>query len=185
MVGPHVFVVPGYTFRSYMHRPNFYWVSRPDFVALSSANFGYYDSYVRFGFYFNFYDNNPWGVRNHILVTRNYRKHYRNRYHSRRYYRHHKRVMAGHRHAMERVRNVRHKRNTYRSHGHHRNVSYRNSNSHRRYRPVKRSSYTAARTVKHRAHSGTYGSSDSGRTRRLKSTSRRHVTVTKRTAKHH
>jgi hypothetical protein len=50
---------------------------------------------------------------------------------------------------------------------------------------VKRSHYSAAQKVKHRAQSRTYGRAHSGRSGHVKSKSRRHVTVTKRTAKRH
>lgn len=87
LAGPNVFVVPALTFRTYMNRPNFHWSSRNDFIALSAVNFPYYDSYVRFGYYFSYYDNNPWSIGNHVHVTRNYRNYYTGRHKNSRYYR--------------------------------------------------------------------------------------------------
>lgn len=140
LVGPRVFVVPALTFRRYMHRHNFSWASRADFIALSAVHFPYYDSYVRFGYYFDYYDHNPWCVRNHLHVTRNYRKYYRDRSRSKRYYRHLTRISPHQSRAMERARHFRkhrsanrhdahtYRENTYRKNQ--RNVSRRYSSEH-------------------------------------------------------
>lgn len=112
LVGPNVFVVPALTFRHYMNRPNFHWSSRNDFIALSAVNFPYYDSYVRFGYYFSYYDNNPWSIGNHVHVTRNYRNYYTGRHKNSRYYRNMSQVNARRTGEMKRVSH--HSQNRYR-----------------------------------------------------------------------
>jgi len=137
LVGPNVFVVPGLTFRNYLHRPNIHWLSRADFIAISAVNFPYYDSYVRFGYYSDYYDHNPWSLGNHLLVTRNYRTYYRDRSRSKRYYRHLNSISAHQSRAMERVRNFRNNRQTRNTYGRsgqtyqrsQRNASQRNSSA--------------------------------------------------------
>lgn len=112
LVGPNTFVVPALTFRAYEHRPNFVWVGNNDFVALSAANLSYYDSHVRFNYYFRYYDQNPYNVRNHVRVTRNYRKFYKNRRTSKRYNRSRTSVIASRDKSMKRARVLRSKRSS-------------------------------------------------------------------------
>lgn len=164
LVGPHVFVVPGFTFRDYIHLPNFHWVSNSDFIALSAVHFPYYDSHVRFNYYNSYYDHNRWSQRNHILVTRNYRKYYQNRHSSKRYSRHMSRVRTHQARAMERARHLRHspqrqKVNIHKSRSNYRNVYQ------KRYKPVNRTSYRTARDFKHRAKSSKVSRSRSGYSR--------------------
>ncbi len=152
LVGPHTFVVPGYTFRAYMDRPNFHWVPRESFISLSAVSLPYYDSHVRFNYYSSYYDSNPWSIMNHYRVTRNYRKHYNCRHRSKRYYRNQRRVMS-HRHRhMGEARRLRTKhKGHYRgnSHGysghdsHYRDHRYDKSRSHR---------YEKRRVKKHRRY---------------------------------
>lgn len=191
LVGPNVFVVPGLTFRNYLHRPNFHWMPRADFIAMSAVNFPYYDSYVRFGYYFDYYDHNPWCVRNHLLVTRNYRTYYRDRHRSKRYYRHLNSISAHQSRAMERARNFRSNRHSYRQNertyrGSQRNTSHRYSseqirrnggNNYRNYKASERFKRSTGRSSTSYRSSGRRGN-DSGTSRRNYKSSR--VTVKKR-----
>ncbi len=85
LVGPNVFVIPAYTFRAYMERPNFHWAGQNEFVALSAIKMPFHDSFARFNYYFSYYDDNRFSPRNHIRVTRNFRKYYKKRFSSKRY----------------------------------------------------------------------------------------------------
>ena len=189
LVGPNVFVVPALTFRGYMHRPNYHWASRADFIALSAVYFPYYDSYVRFGYYFDYYDHNPWCVSNHLLVTRNYRTYYTNRNRSRQYYRHLNRISAHQSRAMDRARHFRNNRYTFRQNertyqGSRGNASHRYSGKqiHRNSEQIRRN-YQAAERFKRSI--GRSSGSYRGAGRDHYSTSRRNyknnrVTVRKR-----
>lgn len=164
LVGPHVFVVPGLTFRDYIHLPNFHWVSRPDFIALSAVHFPYYDSYVRFNYYFSYYDHNPWSLRNHILVTRNYRKYYHNRHGNKRYHHDLSRVRAQQAQAMERARHLRHNPQRQNVTIHKNSSNYRNVYQ-KRYKPVNMTGYRTSQSFKHRVKSPTISRSRSGYSR--------------------
>jgi len=94
LVGQSTFVVPAYTFRSYMHRDNFEWLSRSAFIALSMGGLDYYDSFLRFGFYFDFFDNYRWDQRHHRHLRSNFRNYYNGRRSHRHYSRNRTRIMS-------------------------------------------------------------------------------------------
>ncbi len=108
LMGARIFVIPGHRFRMHLHRPNFRWVSRADFIALSCMDFGYYDSYVRFNYYYDYYHRHGCSWNNHYDISRRYRRYYRNRNnHHRDYYRHKNQVMKRRAKAIKRARHLR------------------------------------------------------------------------------
>ncbi|MCP4220687.1 MAG: hypothetical protein GY765_39030 [bacterium] len=97
LIGRQVYIVPGFKFRRSMHRSNFYAVPKADFIYYSCGSMDYYDSYMRFGFFNDYYYNNPWSYRRHRHVCSDYYGYYGNRRNSRSYYRLQRKVMRGYR----------------------------------------------------------------------------------------
>jgi hypothetical protein len=79
LVGDITFVVPAYTFRAYLHRHNFVLVPRTRFISLSCRGLDYYDSYLRFNFYFDFYNRYKWNQGLHHQLRRDFRSYYNSR----------------------------------------------------------------------------------------------------------
>ncbi len=79
LVGDITFMVPAYTFRAYLHRHNFVWVPRTRFISLSCGGLDYYDNYLRFNFYFDFYNRSKWNRGHHHQLRRDFRSYYNNR----------------------------------------------------------------------------------------------------------
>jgi hypothetical protein len=79
LVGDITFVVPAFTFRAYLHRHNFVLVPRTRFISLSCCGLDYYDSYLRFNFYFNFYNRSKWYRGHHYQLRRDFRSYYNSR----------------------------------------------------------------------------------------------------------
>ncbi|MCP4213612.1 MAG: hypothetical protein GY765_03100 [bacterium] len=132
LIGRQVYIVPGFKFRRSMHRSNFYEVAKDDFVYYSCGSMNYYDSYMRFGFFNDYYYNNPWSCRNHRHVCSDYYGYYGNRRNSRSYYRLQKKVLRGY-HRLER----KHR------HSHHR--GYVKRSKHRSFRDSARRKYRSER----------------------------------------
>ena len=106
LVGNMTFVVPAYTFRRYLPRHNFVWVPQTRFISLSCGGLDYYDNYLRFNFYSDFYHRHRWDRRYHTQVRRDFRKYYTGRHHNRWYQKNRRQIMA------QRERTVRHSRNS-------------------------------------------------------------------------
>jgi hypothetical protein len=79
LVGDITFVVPAYTFRAYLHRHNFVLVPRTRFISLNCCGLDYYDSYLRFNFYFDFYNRSKWTQGHHYQFRRDFRSYYNSR----------------------------------------------------------------------------------------------------------
>jgi hypothetical protein len=79
LVGDMIFVVPAYTLSPYLHRHNFVWVPRTRFISLSCGSLDYYDSYLRFNFYFDFYTRSKWSSGHHHQLRRDFRSYYNSR----------------------------------------------------------------------------------------------------------
>jgi hypothetical protein len=93
LVGDTTFVVPAYIFRPYLHRHNFVWVPRTRFITLSCCGLDYYDSYLRFNFYFDFYNRSRWNRRYHRKLRQDFRRYYTNRRHNKWYHTNRPRIM--------------------------------------------------------------------------------------------
>ena len=81
-IGNVTFVVPSYQFRPYMHRHNFFMVPRSRFISLSCGGLDYYDNYLRFNFYFDFFNSHRWDRKYYHTLRYDYRKYYNNRHHN-------------------------------------------------------------------------------------------------------
>jgi len=79
LVGDIIYVVPAYTLSPYLHRHNFVWVPRTRFISLSCGGLDYYDSYLRFNFYFDFYNRSKWSRGHHHQLRRDFRSYYNSR----------------------------------------------------------------------------------------------------------
>jgi len=79
LAGDMTFVVPAFTFRAYLHRHNFVLVPRTRFISLSCCGLDYYDSYLRFNFYFDFYNRSTWYQGHHHQLRRDFRSYYNSR----------------------------------------------------------------------------------------------------------
>lgn len=93
LVGDITFVVPAYTFRAYLHRHNFVWVPRTRFISLSCCGLDYYDSHLRFNFYFDFYNRSKWNRNHHRQLRRDFRSYYNGRKQQKWYHKNRQRVM--------------------------------------------------------------------------------------------
>lgn len=93
LVGNVTFVVPAYTFRPYLHRHNFVLVPRTRFISISCCGLDYYDSYLRFNFYFDFYNRSKWYNGHHHRLRRDFRSYYKGRKHQKWYHKNRQRVM--------------------------------------------------------------------------------------------
>lgn len=110
LVGQNTYVVPVHIFRRYTNRAHFVWVPRARFISLSSIGLDYYDNYLRFNYYFDYYNRSRWN-RKHIRGLRqNFKKYYRGRHHTKWYQKNRPRVMKQ-RHLKRRG-----YKNTYRTH---------------------------------------------------------------------
>ena len=82
LVGDMTFVVPGYTFRSYLARRNFVLVPQTRFITLSCGGLDHYDSSLRFNFYVDFYNRHRWGQGYHTQLRRDFSKYYTGRHYN-------------------------------------------------------------------------------------------------------
>jgi hypothetical protein len=76
LVNDMTFVVPEYTFRSYLPRRNFLGVPQSRFITLSCCGLDYYNSSLRFNFYYGFYNRHRWDQKYHYQMRRDFRKYY-------------------------------------------------------------------------------------------------------------
>ncbi|MDY0297725.1 MAG: hypothetical protein RB296_10445 [Acidobacteriota bacterium] len=93
LVGPRIFVIPIHELNHIWHRLRWSLVSMDRFIHLSCYGLPYYDSYVRFNYYYNHYRSYRYDrYRNHWLRDR-YRRYFHNRRFDRDYYRYRGRVL--------------------------------------------------------------------------------------------
>jgi len=121
-LGNITFVIPAYEFRPYLHRRNFVMVPRNRFISLSCGRLDYYDNYLRFNFYFDFFNHYRWNRKHHRRLRTDYRNYYSHR-HQNSWYKKNRRIVMKER--LARPHNSRpygsysssHSRNRYKSYG--------------------------------------------------------------------
>ena len=109
LVGNTTFVVPAYTFRHYVPRRNFVLVPQTRFISLSCCGLDYYDNYLRFNFYVDFYNHHRWDQRYHYQMRRDFNKFYTGRQQNQWYQINRRQIMA------QREQTVRNYRSTQRN----------------------------------------------------------------------
>ncbi|UCH98565.1 MAG: hypothetical protein JSV88_17420 [Candidatus Aminicenantes bacterium] len=143
LVGDFTFVVPAHTFRPYLHRHNFVWVPRTRFISLSCCGLDYYDSHLRFNFYFDFYNRRHWNRKYHHQLRRDFRSYYNGRKHQKWYHKDRQKIMQqrrvnSHKHGHSYPVKERQRVNGYKKYKHYkphgnRNYNYSNSSSKKHY----------------------------------------------------
>lgn len=93
LVGPRVFVIPVYELSRIRHRLHWSLVSMNRFIHLSCFGIPYYDSYVRFNYYYNHYRRYSYNRYHNRYLRDRYRRYFHNRRSNRDYYRHRSRVL--------------------------------------------------------------------------------------------
>lgn len=93
LVGPRVFVIPIYELSRIRHRLHWSLVSMNRFIHLSCFGLPYYDSYVRFNYYYNHYRRYSFNRYHNRYLRDRYRRYFHNRRSNRDYYRHRSRVL--------------------------------------------------------------------------------------------
>ena len=103
LIGRRVFVIPSYQIRRIWH--NFRWVllSMNNFVSYSSFGLPYYDNWVRFHYYYDYFYRNRYNRYNCRWIRGRYRSYYRNRRSNRNYYGRYRTVMKNRRTGRTRI----------------------------------------------------------------------------------
>lgn len=92
-IGNRIFIIPGDQFRSIIYRSSWLPVAMERFIVLSCGGLHYYDNYVRFNYYYDFYRGHSYSRHHNHWVHSHYRDHYRNRRNNNHYFRDWDRVM--------------------------------------------------------------------------------------------
>lgn len=85
--------MPGYRLRPMLYRLGWLGVAMDRFITLSCCGLHYYDNYVRFNYYYDYYRGHHYNRYNNYWVRSHYRDYYRSRRKNRRYFGNWNRVM--------------------------------------------------------------------------------------------
>lgn len=98
LIGRETFIVPAATFRYYMHRPNFRYIAQDAFISMSCGGLDYYDNYLRFSYYFNYFLDNIFDRPHCSILRYNFRSYYGKRHHHNDYERERRRYLDNYKH---------------------------------------------------------------------------------------
>jgi hypothetical protein len=148
-IGRRIFIIPSFEISRIRRYHRWNMLDRDNFISLTCFGLPYYDNYIRFNYYTDYYRRHRYNRYNNIRIRINYHNHYRNRRRNSSYYRNYRTVIRSRKiyknnNPYRTNRSIRYKNNS--------NTAYKKSSEHYQSKSrVKRSrSYSSYSPVKSR-----------------------------------